>query len=395
MGFSPRNLRGFSPGRGSAFLRASALAFRLSESYYGAMKLTVQLQLLPNREQASALRATVERFNEAANWVAAECFARREANQFEVRKFAYRHLREQLALSSQTAQLCIKNVCDAYKRDKTKRVHFRKHAAIVYDQRTMSFKGIDRVSLLTLAGRVVVPFLLGAYQRERFTLAKGQADLVLRQDGKWFLLVTADVPDGAPVPATDFLGVDLGIVRIATDSDGTAYSGQPVEKVRRKHNLQRKRLQRRNTRGARKKLGRLAGKEARFRRHENHVIAKRVVDIARRTGRGIAVEELTGIRERVTARGGDARNRLGGWAFFQLRRFIEYKARLAGITVVAVDPRNTSRTCARCGHCEKANRKSQRTFFCKACGHADNADVNAARNLRALAERNAAIGLAG
>jgi putative transposase len=359
------------------------------------VKLTVQLQLLPDHEQAAALRNTVERFNEAANWVAAECFARREANQFHVRKFAYRHLRDHFGLSSQTAQLCIKNVCDAYKRDKTKRVRFRKDAAIVYDQRTMSFKGIDRVSLLTLAGRVVVPFILGTYQRERFTLHKGQADLVFRKDRKWFLLVTVDVPDGTPTPTTDFLGVDLGLVNIATDSDGNTHSGEQVEEVRRKHNRQRKRLQRRNTKGAKKKLKRIAGKEARFRRHENHVIAKRIVETARRTGRGIAVEELTGIRERVTARGGDARNRLGGWSFHQLRSFIEYKARLAGVTVMAVDPRNSSRTCAECGHCEKANRKSQSEFSCRSCGHTANADANAARNLRALGIRNVPTGLAG
>jgi putative transposase len=248
----------------------------------------------------------------------------------------------------------------------------------------MSFKGIDLVSLLTLTGRVIVPFVLGAYQRERFTLHKGQADLVLREDGKWFLLVTVDVPEGAPVPVTDFVGVDLGIVQIATDSDGTAYSGKPVEDVRQKHNLQRKRLQRKNTKGAKKKLKRVSGKESRFRRYENHCISKRIVETARRTERGIALENLQGIRARVTAQSGDARNRLSGWAFAQLGEFVDYKARLACVPVVFVDPRNTSRTCSECGHCEKGNRKSQDRFSCKACGFEANADWNAARNIRAL-----------
>ena len=361
------------------------------------MKLTLQLQLLPDAEQGKTLLAVVERFNEAAEWVAAECFARKEANQFEVRQFAYRHLRDHFGLSSQTAQLCIKNVCDAYKRDKAKRVHVRKHAAIVYDQRTMSFKGIDRVSLLTLAGRVIIPFVMGKYQSERFTMAKGQADLVLREDGKWFLLVTVDVPEDTPIPAGDFVGVDFGIVNIAADSDGNTHSGDVVEKVRKKHNKQRRSLQRRNTKGAKKKLKRVAGKEGRFRRHENHCIAKRIVETAKRTGRGIALENLTRIRERITARGGEARNRLSGWAFYQLRSFIEYKAKLVGVPVVLVDARNTSRTCAECGHCEKANRESQSEFSCKACGHSANADLNAARNIRcrALADRNAATELAG
>jgi putative transposase len=360
------------------------------------MKLTMQIQLLPDDIQSQALRRIIERFNEAANWIAGECFTRQESNQFEVRKFAYRHVRDQFDLSSQMAQLCIKNVCDAYKRDRSRKVYFRKHAAIVYDQRTMSFKGADRVSLLTLAGRVLVPFVVGTYQRERFTLHKGQADLVLREDGKWFLLVTVDVPDGAPVPVTDFIGVDLGIAAIATDSDGDQHSGKPIDDIRRKHNLQRKRLQRRNTKGARKKLKRIAGKEGHFRKQVNHVISKRIVDAARRTGRGIGLENLEGIRARVTAKGSEARNRLSGWSFAQLGTFIDYKARLAGIPVVYVDPRNTSRTCSECGHCEKANRPSQSRFSCKACGFTANADWNAARNIkiRALASRNLAIGLA-
>lgn len=349
------------------------------------MKLIVQIQLLPDVEQGKLLKGIVERFNEAANWVASECFARKGANQFEVRKFAYSEVRERFGLSSQLTQLCIKNVCDVYKRDKSKRVTFRKHAAIVYDQRVMSFKGADRVSLLTLEGRVIVPFVLGKYHEPRFQLRKGQADLVLREDGKWFLLVTVDVPDGTPMPTTDFLGVDLGIVNLATDSDGNAYSGEKVEKVRRKHNRQRKNLQRRGTKGARKKLKRIAGKEARFRRHENHVMSKQIIETAKRTSCGVAIEDLKGIRKRVTARGGEARNRLSGWSFGQLRSFIEYKARLAGVLVVSVNPRDTSRSCAECGHCEKANRKSQAVFLCKQCGHSDNADQNAARNIRALA----------
>ena len=95
----------------------------------------------------------------------------------------------------------------------------------------------------------------------------------------------------------------------------------------------------------------MRSKEARFRRHQSHVISKRIFESAERTGRGIALEDLEGIRRRVTARGGDARNRLGGWGFAQLGRFIGYKARLAGVPVVQVDPRDTSRTCAECGHC--------------------------------------------
>jgi putative transposase len=350
--------------------------------YTDDMKLVVQIQLIPDADAGPKLRTTIERFNAACNWIAGECFSRHEANVFEIRKFAYHPVRERFGLSSQMAQLAIKAVSDAYKRDRSIRPVFRKHAAMSYDARTMSFKGIDRVSLLTLESRVVVPFVLGSYQAERLELPKGQGKLVLRKDGKWFLIVTVEVPEETPIPVTDFIGIDLGIKNIATDSDGNAHTGEPVEKVRKKHKLQRRRLQRRNTKGAKKKLQRLSGKEARFRKHQNHVISKTIVGNARRTDRGIALEDLTHILTRVTAQGSDNRDRLKRWSFFQLRKFIAYKAKLAGVPVVFVNPQNTSQTCAKCRHSERANRKSQSEFSCRSCGHQTNADQNAALNIK-------------
>jgi IS605 OrfB family transposase len=359
------------------------------------MKLVVQIRLMPDADQSAKLKSVVERTNEAANWIAGVAFEHQEANVFELRKLVYHEVREKFGLSSQQAQLAIKAVSDVYKRDKSIRVTFRPQAAIPYDGRTMGFKGIDRVSLLTLEGRIVVPFLLGKYQADRIGNAKGQCDLVLREDGKWFLIVTVDVPEETPIPVTDFIGVDLGLASIATDSDGNQYSGKPIDDVRRKHNLQRKRLGKRNTKGAKKKLKRIAGKEARFRKETNHVIAKTIVASAKGTNRGIGLEDLKDIRARITARGGEAKNRLGGWAFGQLGAFIGYKARLAGVPVVSIDPRNTSRTCSDCGHCEKSNRRSQSEFLCRSCSLSMNADQNAALNIRvrALAKFELATGL--
>jgi putative transposase len=374
--------------------------------YIEDMKLVVQIQLMPDADQSARLRATVERTNRAANWIAGIAFEHQEANVFELRKLAYHEVRAKFGLSSQQAQLAIKAVSDAYKRDKSIGVSFREHAAIAYDQRTMGFKGIDRVSLLTLEGRIVVPFILGKYQADRIGNAKGQCDLVSREDGKWFLIVTVDVPEGSPIPVTDFIGVDLGIAQIATDSDGNSYSGKPVEWVRRKHNLQRKRLQKKNTRGAKKKLKRVAGKEARFRKHENHCISKQIVATAKGTGRGIACEDLTDIRDRPPAYVQpeirypkpwirEARNQLSGWSFAQLVAFLTYKAALAGVPLVKVDAHYTSQTCSRCGLCSRDNRKSQAKFLCVSCGHAANADKNAAENLSALGISKLPIGLAG
>jgi IS605 OrfB family transposase len=134
-------------------------------------------------------------------------------------------------------------------------------------------------------------------------------------------------------------------------------------------------------------LKRTQRREANFRRNENHRIAKRLVKKAKDTGRGLALEELTGIRER-TRFAKPQRARISGWAFSQLRTFLQYKARLAGVSLALVDPKNTSRTCAVCGYCDKKNRKNQAQFGCQACTHQEHADINAARNIRARAVVN-------
>jgi IS605 OrfB family transposase len=114
----------------------------------------------------------------------------------------------------------------------------------------------------------------------------------------------------------------------------------------------------------------------------NHCIAKKIVTEAERTSRGIALEDLTGIRERARLRK-PQRVTLNSWSFAQLGSFIGYKARRAGVPVVHVDPAWTSRTCAECGHPDKRNRVSQAMFTCRGCGVVAHADRNASRNIAA------------
>ena len=194
------------------------------------MKLIARMKLLPLPDEPARLKGAMERFNAAADFVGGIAFEGRTANVYDLRRLCYTEVRERFGLSSQMAELAIKAASDAYKRDTSKRVRFRKHASIPYDQRTMSFKGPDRVSLLTLEGRVKVAFVVGAYDAKQLALPRGQSDLVYR-DGKWFLFVTVDVSEGSPIEPDDFIGVDLGIANIATDSDGDRHSGEGVERV--------------------------------------------------------------------------------------------------------------------------------------------------------------------
>jgi IS605 OrfB family transposase len=168
--------------------------------------------------------------------------------------------------------------------------------------------------------------------------------------------------------------------------------------VRNRYHLRRQRLQKCGTRNAKRRIRRMGQREARFQRDTNHCISKKLVQKAAVARKAIALEDLSGIRERTTVRRAQRYER-HSWAFFQLRQYISYKAAWKGVPVYEVDPRNTSRTCSRCGHCEKANRKSQAEFLCQRCGFAANADENAAINIsrkeRAAVNRPMASPLAG
>jgi len=180
--------------------------------------------------------------------------------------------------------------------------------------------------------------------------------------------------------------VDLGVKNLAVTDEGQTFSGADVEQCRQRYGSLRKVLNQCGSKSARRHLRKIRRREANFRKDKNHIISKRIVATAKDTGRAIALEDLKGINDRTTARKPE-RNRLKGWAFSQLRSFISYKALLAGIPIILVDPRNTSRTCSVCGHCEKANRKSRDEFLCKHCGYSAPADWNAAKNIRMKALR--------
>ena len=220
-------------------------------------------------------------------------------------------------------------------------------------------------------------------------MLKGQhptsATLVKRREGGYFLHVQITGESPPTMTATGTLGVDLGVVNLATDSDGENFSGDGVEVVRKRYQHRRKVLQSCGTKSAKRRLRKIRSNESRFRKDRNHKISRAIVNKAKGTGRAIGVEDLGGISARITVRKGQ-RNRMKGWAFFQLRTFIAYKALAEGVPVIPIDPRNTSRTCSGCGHCEKSNRKSRNDFVCKACHLELPADINASRNIRDTAE---------
>jgi putative transposase len=268
---------------------------------------------------------------------------------------------------------------------------FGPRGSVRYDARTYRLLPLDGVSLNTLRGRVVCRMLPGAHQRALLLEDGwdiGGAELVQRGGARYLHLV-----QHTPAPPSDdpagYLGVDLGIVNVATDSTGATFTGAPVRAVRERRARQRRRLQTRNTRRSRARLRKVARREARFQRDINDIVAKALVAKSKASCKALALEDLTGINARTTVRH-DQRQQRMSWAFYQLRQFVAYKARAAGVRVVLVDPRDTSRTCSRseCGFCDKGNRPDQAHFRCLQCGFTLPADWNAAINIAARATVN-------
>ncbi len=138
------------------------------------------------------------------------------------------------------------------------------------------------------------------------------------------------------------------------------------------------------TKSAKRHLKKLSGRERRFKRDVNHCISKALVGYAKGASSAIALEDLKGIRKRITVRRGQ-RSRRSKWAFLELRRFIEYKAKLQGVPVIVLDPKNTSRECPSCHYTDKGNRPTRDVFRCLKCGYTAPADYVGALNIRAMA----------
>lgn len=333
------------------------------------MLQTLIVKTNPTKEQHDILLKTLHRFNEACNDIAATAFEKRCANKIELQKVVYYPIRERYGLSSQMTVRAIAKVVEAYKRNKSIKPTFRLDGAMVYDQRILSWKSADQVSILTLEGRIIVPVVFGHYQTAKFDRVRGQVDLIYR-GGVFYLGVIVDVTEADMIKPIGVLGIDLGIVNLATDSDGVIFSGKAIDNAQKRYDTIKAALQKCGTKSAKRHLKKIGKKESRFRRDVNHCISKELVAKAKDTASIISLEKLKGIRKRITVRRAQ-RRRQHSWGFYQLKEFILYKAIIAGVPVVEIDPAYTSQECPVCHHIARSNRPTRDSFVCGLCGHAD------------------------
>jgi IS605 OrfB family transposase len=341
------------------------------------MKLTLQIKLLPTKEQFTFLKNTLIEANNACNEISEIAWTKKTYNQFKLHRESYHIIKNSFNLTAQMVIRCISKVSDAYKLDKKIKRKFKPLGAITYDCRILRYQN-DIINLWTVGGRLKVPFI--CHNQKYLPYVKGESDLIFKK-GKFYIFQTIEVPEEDIKDVEEFIGCDFGLTTIVATSDGINHSAEWLNTYREHRQKIRSSIQSKGTKGSRRLLKRLSGKERTTAKIINHTISKSIVESAKEQGKGIAIEDLTNIRFTSKRRNKKFRTKLGKWNFSQLRYFLTYKSLLNGLPLVVVEPAYTSQTCSICHHIGKRTNKS---FQCSNCGNNMDADFNASRNIATL-----------
>lgn len=338
---------------------------------------TICCKLLTMPEIAQALALTSLRFAEVCNYILEHAIQHKISHALKLHHLCYRTARDRFKLSANLTIRAIRRVAAMLTRLKGKRKAPKlfKPKSIDFDARVFYYEPEgDFVSLKTVNERIKIPLQLGQFQREALAGKKPSCATVLCKEGVWYIHMVIDV-EPTSCKGTAKMGIDLGVKKIATSSTGLQISGEERQIFKSKCAKTRASLQSKQTQGAKRVLKKISGKERRRIQHENHVLSKQLVEEAKRHNCGtIRMEQLKAIRERTRTWNKHLNRMVAGWSFFQLQKFVVYKASLVGISVEFVDPSYTSQTCHQC--LQLGSRKGER-FTCLACGEYD-ADYNAA-----------------
>jgi len=391
--------------------------------------LTTKLKLRTTPEQYRALRAAQLAYRDALNYVSRYAFAHGKlSNAAALQDGTYQEIRSRFGLPAQMACSVPRQVGATYKTlwtkvkanaaaresGRTTRRYRGLDTAPTYGSPTLTyqlghdygFKVDQQVSILTLNGRVIVPYT--GYDRHVALIQHGArigaAKLWYDKPHKAFYLLVSlemDVADPIPERHQRIVGVDVGqrYLAVVTDLENRTifFPGQEVRATADHYARLRKRLQRKGTRSATRRLVVIAGRERRLKHERNHVISRSIVDACPHSL--IGLEDLRDIRERTRRKHGKrastkqrrANRHVSKWAFAELHDAIAYKALLSGSLAVKVDAYKTSQACPRCGHTAAENRpKKGLLFICQVCHLVLHADLVGARNvaLRTLLARH-------
>lgn len=387
------SIRGMSTAKSKTAQRRESIVNAIPQR-----TLVLSLDITP--EQYEIFAALTDSYNRMWGSLISWCNNNHSVNRTRMQKENYARLRaEYPELPSQFVCIAMRDAAGAvrsWNSNHPKRQWnlkaSRKKKTVNYDLRVMSLRG-NLLSLSATRGekrqRILLPdvpdWFDGRYPERSLNAAK----LVLDPDGhSASIMLIYRLPQSALVEQGDVLGVDLGQHSLFMDSRGGEISYSHMQGVKRRYAHNRKTLQEKGTRSAHRRLKAMGHREERFIRDANHRASKQLANTPNVSV--IAFEDLAYIRRQArkgTKTGRARRNMLNQWPFSQLQEFTAYKAAQNGVMTVMVDPAYTSQKCNHCGYVDARNRDHAR-FDCLRCGHSDNADHNAALNIRDRAIQN-------
>ncbi len=350
--------------------------------------LTLVVKLNVEPEQATQLEGIAQAFANACTWIN-ENVNHRLTNRNSIQAVCYNDVKETFGLKANHIVRACARVASNRKtaKHKGRKVKGFKPTSFDCDGRTFSFREKDwTASISTLGKRLRLPLRASNYHKGKLTGRKPtSAQICKHKDGQWYchIQITIDYPE--PQKTDKVIGVDFGRREIARTSTNQGWDGKEIQQKRDKFSGVRSSLQKRARKGTRSSrrrckevLKRLSGREKRYQKWVNHNISKAIISEAQETSSAVAIEDLTGIRERTNQkpRNKTERRRSNSWAFYQLRTFLEYKGIKEGVKVIAIPPAYTSQTCHCCNHMGIRTNKS---FKCSNsnCGWEGDADDNA------------------
>lgn len=365
--------------------------------------LTIVCKLNPSKKVVKKIDTTQEMFAAACNYANQEVKPT-ITSKVTIQSEVYQTIRSEYNLSANLAVRACARVGANRKTAKQKKrpVKEFKPTSADYDARIFAFREQDwSVSLTLVGGREHIPLVTSNYQIGKLKGSKPtSAQLCKHRDGNYYIHIQLKDEAPKPIRADNVIGVDFGRTDIAVTSNSQKWSGREIRDVRDKYSKLRGVPQKKASKGTRSSrrrcrqlLKRLSGKEKRFQRHINHVISKTIVLDAKKSNSIVAIEDLTGIRDRTNQqpRSKTERRRSNSWAFYQsafgweashpkrdvqLRTFLEYKGLINGVEILPVSPRYSSQTCHACMH---LGLRSGKRFKCtnSGCSWHGDADENA------------------
>lgn len=333
-------------------------------------------------------------FSDCARFHLERVIALNSTSPTQIHKDCYKEARQRFNLTGQMTQTARDRAIAVYRLYKSKLRSGKK-------QSVPSFKGTVnikipvegmRVSLerkafriSTKTGFLWLPLEIPDNIAKQVHIEEIAISEVCKRGSDWYLMLAVSRRTPVCSAGKPRFGLDLGVKNIAVlhgPHTTKFFSAGKLNHTRKRYREYRAAIQKKKKMSM---LRRSKGKESNFARNENHKISKEIVDIVSAADGVLYIENLRGIRERINKqrKNKEFRTSINCWSFSQLVTFIKYKANLAGVLVVEVDPRKTSQTCSNCGYANPKNRKTQDKFKCLSCGFQINADLNAARVIAA------------